>query len=168
MKIAGKIKWCCKQRHGVELIESNKNLADAFISKAEKSLEEMQNAKYIESKISFAYYTMYNDIYVLLQHIGIKSEIHTCTFECIKIFLLEHFNEKECEFMEKSLHARNDTTYYVNKEVPDEQADEMMKKAPEMIIKCKSILQKITEQKINEVRSELEKIKNPKTNEVKY
>ncbi len=41
-----KIKWCCKQSHGVSLIEQNKNLAEGFIIKAEHSLEEMKNAKY--------------------------------------------------------------------------------------------------------------------------
>ena len=81
-----RLKWCCNQKHGIELIEPNKNLADAFILKAEHFLEEMKNAKYKESKISFAYYTMYNGVYALLQRMGIKSEIHVCTFECIRAF----------------------------------------------------------------------------------
>ena len=141
MKITGKIKWCCRQKRGIDLLEQNKNLADGFILKAERWLEEMKNAKYKESKIAFAYYVMYDSIYSLLQRIGIKSGIHECTFECIKVFLSEYFNNEEVKFIKGSHDARNDTTYYINKDVPDEL--------------------------INEVRSELDNIKNPKTKESK-
>ena len=100
-----KLKWCCKQKHGIELVEPNKNLADAYIQKAGRSLEELRNAKYKETKISFAYYVMYESVYSILQIIGIKSEIHTCTFELMKVFLSEHFNEKDYSFCDGILHS---------------------------------------------------------------
>ncbi len=68
------LKWCCKQKHGISLVEPSKNLSLAFIEKAERSLEEMKNAKYLESKLSFAYYSIYEAVYAVLQRIGVKSE----------------------------------------------------------------------------------------------
>jgi uncharacterized protein (UPF0332 family) len=150
--------WCCKQRNGISLVEPNKNLSGAFIEKAERYLEEMKHAKYRESQIHFAYYVMYESVYAILQRIGIKCEIHTCTFECMKVFLSEHFTAEECSFMEKSHTARNDATYYANKKVPDAMADEMMKRAPLFLIKSKSVLDKITETRIRSVREELKKL----------
>src|SRR3989344_2996533 len=93
------IKWCCKKKNGISLVEPSKNLSLAFIEKAERSLEEMNNAKYIESKLNFAYYAMYEAVYAVLQRIGVKSEIHTCTIEFMKVFLSEHFTPEECKFI---------------------------------------------------------------------
>jgi len=38
-----RIIWCIKQKRGLELIEPNKNLSEAYIKKAEESLEVMHN-----------------------------------------------------------------------------------------------------------------------------
>ena|SRR3989344_9037139 len=152
-----KLVWCCKQRHGISLVEPSKNLAAAFIEKAGRSLEEMKNAKYTESKLNFAYYAMYESVYAVLQRIGVKSEIHLCTFEFMKAFLTEDFSAEESSFIEKSHTARNDTTYYVNRKVSDQMTKEMMKQAPLFFVKCKSILDKITENKIKAVRDEVKK-----------
>ena len=152
------IKWCCKKKNGISLVEPSKNLSLAFIEKAERSLEEMNNAKYIESKLNFAYYAMYEAVYAVLQRIGVKSEIHTCTLEFMKVFLSEHFTPEECKFIEKSHDARNDATYYVNRKVKDQMANDMLKRASSYLIKCKSILDKITENKIKSVRDELKKL----------
>ena len=100
MERDSKIKWCCKVKNGISLVEPNKNLAGGFILKAEKWLEDMSNAKYIESKILFAYYTIYDSVYAILQRIGAKCEIHSCTFEFIRVFLKKYFSEDEVKFME--------------------------------------------------------------------
>ncbi len=152
------LNWCCNQKHGISLVEESKNLSSAFIEKAERSLEEMSNAKYIESKLNYAYYAIYESVYAILQRMGVKSEIHKCTFEFMKVFLSEHFTPEECKFIEKSHDARNDATYYVNRKVKDQMANDMMKRAPLFVVKCKSILDKIMESKIKYVRDELKKI----------
>jgi hypothetical protein len=79
---------------------------------------------------------MYDSLYAILQRIGIKSEIHACTFELVRVFLSDHFNETEVDFMDKSLKARIDATCYVHKDVTDEMANEMIGKAPQIIAKC--------------------------------
>ncbi|MEM3555962.1 MAG: hypothetical protein QXF56_04560 [Candidatus Micrarchaeia archaeon] len=65
-----KLKWCLKTKNGIELTEPNSNLADAYIKKAEESLETMRLAKSRDWKISTAYYTIYFSVYAILMKIG--------------------------------------------------------------------------------------------------
>jgi len=138
------------------LIEPNSNLAEAYIKKAEEALESMRANIVKDWKISTAYYTLYFSLYSILTKIGIKCEIHSCTIEFVKRFLKDHFNEKELEFTEDSLKARIDSQYYIDRTVPDEQYNKMLMKAPEFLVKCKSILIKLNEKKINEIRDKFQ------------
>ena len=114
-----KLKWCAGKKEGLKLIESNSNLAEAYIKKAEEALESMRINTIKDWKISTAYYTIYFSIYALLTKIGIKCEIHSCTIEFAKQFLKEYFSKEELDFVEDSLKARIDSQYYVDKTVPD-------------------------------------------------
>lgn len=152
------LRWCCNQRNGINLVEPNRNLSLAFIEKSERSIEEMSNAKYQESKLHFAYYAMYESFYAIMQRVGVKCEIHTCTFEFMKSFLTESFSKDECSFLEKAYTARKDATYYVNRKISDQTTIEIIKKAPLFVVKCKSVLEKINENKIKSVRDALKKI----------
>lgn len=147
-----KIKWCAGKREGLRLVEPNPDLADAYVKKAEEALESMQVNVIRDWKISTAYYAVYFSLYSLLVKIGIKCEIHSCTIEFAKRFLKEYFSEDELDFTEDSLKARIDSQYYVDRTVPDAQFDKMVKSAPEFLVKCKSILAKLNEKKINEIR----------------
>ena len=113
-------------------------------------------------KISTAYYTLYFSLYSVLTKIGIKCEIHSCTIEFAKRFLGEFFSEEELDFTEDSLKARIDSQYYVDRTVPDEQYSKMIKKTPEFLVKCKSIVIKLNEKKINEIKKEFQKVLNEK------
>ncbi|MEW6222503.1 MAG: HEPN domain-containing protein [Candidatus Hadarchaeota archaeon] len=139
------------------MIEPNANLANAYIKKAEEALESMRVNVIKDWKISTAYYTLYFSLYALLMKIGVKCEIHSCTIEFARRFLNEYFNEEELEFTKDSLRARIDSQYYVDRTVPDAQYDEIVKNAPEFLVKCKSILSKLNEKKINEIRKKFEK-----------
>ena len=149
-----KIKWCAGKKEGLSLIEPNSNLAEAYIKKSEEALESMRVNVIKDWKISTAYYTLYFSLYSVLTKIGIKCEIHSCTIEFAKRFLGEFFSEEELDFTEDSLKARIDSQYYVDRTVPDEQCNQMIKKAPEFLVKCKLILIKLNEKKINEIRKE--------------
>ena len=149
-----KIKWCAGKKEGLSLIEPNSNLAEAYIKKSEEALESMRVNVIKDWKISTAYYTLYFSLYSVLTKIGIKCEIHSCTIEFAKRFLGEFFSEEELDFTEDSLKARIDSQYYVDRTVPDEQYNKMIKKAPEFLVKCKLILIKLNEKKINEIRKE--------------
>jgi len=156
-----KIKWCVGKKGGLGMIESNSSLSEAYIKKAEEALESMRVNVIKDWKISTAYYTLYFSLYSILIKIGIKCEMHACTIEFAKRFLREFFSEEEIDFAEDSLKARIDSQYYVDRTVPDEQYNKMIKKAPEFLVKCKSILVKLNEKKINSIRKEFqEAIKN--------
>ena len=157
-----KIKWCVGKKEGLSLVEPNSNLAEAYLKKAEEALESMRVNVIKDWKISTAYYTIYFSLYSVLIKIGIKCEIHSCTIEFAKRFLGEFFSEEELDFTEDSLKARIDSQYYVDRTVPDEQYSKMIKKAPEFLVKCKSILIKLNEKKTNEIRKEFQKALNEK------
>lgn len=152
-----KIKWCSGKRGGLSIIEPNSNLAEAYIKKAEEALESMRINIIKDWKISTAYYTLYFSLYAILTKIGIKCEIHSCTVEFTKILLKEYFTEEDLDFIEDSLKARINSQYYIDRTVPDEQYNMMKKKTPEFLVKCKSILVKLNEKKINEIRKEFQK-----------
>jgi len=153
-----KIKWCAGKREGLSLIEPNSNLAEAYIKKAEESLESIRVNVIKDWKISTAYYTLYFSLYSVLTKIGVKCEIHSCTIAFAKRFLREFLSEEDIDFAEDSLKARTDSQYYIDRTVPDEQYNKMVKNAPKFLVKCKSILLKLNEKKINEIRMEFKKV----------
>ncbi|MFH1637280.1 MAG: HEPN domain-containing protein [Candidatus Woesearchaeota archaeon] len=152
-----KIKWCAGKKGGLSLVEPNSDIANAYVKKAEEALESMRVNVIKDWKISTAYYTIYFSLYAVLMKLGVKCEIHSCTIEFAKRFLREYFEETELDFTENSLKARVDSQYYTDRTVPDEQYNKMIKKAPEFFVKCKAILIKLNEKKVNEIRDKFQK-----------
>ncbi|HNR44856.1 MAG TPA: HEPN domain-containing protein [Methanofastidiosum sp.] len=150
-----KILWCLNQKNGIKLIKPNSNLSQAYLCKAEDSLESIQVNIKKEWKVATAYYTIYFSLYAVLMRIGIKSEIHSCTVDFVKEYLNEYFNKEELDLIEDSLKARIDVQYYVDKDISDELYSKLIDFAPELLIKSKSILSKLTEKKINSIREEI-------------
>jgi uncharacterized protein (UPF0332 family) len=149
-----KIRWCSKK--GLRMIEPNPNLSEAYVKKAEEALESMGVIIIKDWRISTAYYTMYFSLYSLLMRIGIRCEIHSCTLEFARRYLKEYFVYDEIDFIEESLKSRIDSQYYVDRSVPDAHNSEMIKRAPELLVLCKSILIRLNEKKIEAIRSEYE------------
>ena len=157
-----KIKWCIGKKDGLTLIEPNPNLSEAYLRKAEEALGSVGVNIMKDWKISTAYYSLYFSLYSLLMKVGIKCEIHSCTIEFARHFLSDYFNKEDIGFLESSLKARIDSQYYVDRSVPDLQYEEMIRDAPAFLVKCKSILTKLNEKKINEIRNKFQNIVNPK------
>ena len=67
----------------------------------------------------------------------------------------EYFNKEELDLIEDSLKARIDVQYYVDKDISDELYSKLIDFAPQLLIKSKSILSKLTEKKINSIREEI-------------
>ncbi len=147
-----KIKWCAGKKGGLSLVEPNSDLANAYIKKAEEALESMRVNIIKDWKISTAYYTIYFSLYAILMKLGVKCEIHSCTIEFAKRFLREYFEETELDFIGDSLKARVDSQYYTDRTVPDKQYNKMIQKTPEFLVKCKAILIKLNEKKVNKIR----------------
>jgi len=49
------LNWCLKQKRGLKLIESNSNLAEAYLKKAEEAMVTMNEISDTSWKISTAY-----------------------------------------------------------------------------------------------------------------
>lgn len=152
-----KIRWCAGKREGLSLTEPNSDLAEAYIKKAEEALESMRINIIKDWKISTAYYAIYFSLYSILTKIGVKCGIHSCTIEFAKRFLRDYLTEEDIGFTENSLKARIDSQYYVDRTVPDEQYNKMLKNVPEFLVKCKSILLKLNEKKVSDIRKVFQK-----------
>jgi len=150
-----KIEWCLNKKDGISLVEPNRNLAEAYMRKAEDSLEAMRTNTIRDWKIATAYYAMYFSLYAVMMRIGVKCEIHSCTVEFARRFLKDHFDGKEIDFLGDSLKARIDAQYYVNRDVPDKQFDDMVRKAPEFLVRCKSVLLQLSEKEVGMIRRKL-------------
>ena len=150
------IKWCLNQKKGIEIVEPSDNLRDAYLVKAEDALDTLKTSKSRDWQLTTAYYTIYNSIYSLLMKIGIKCEIHSCTIKFTKRYLKDHFTPEDFELIDKAFSARIDSQYYVNREVPNQNYDLIMKKTPAFLVKCKNIV--LEQKEIDEIRKNIDKL----------
>ena len=142
-----------QQKKGIELIEPSDNLRDAYLIKAEDALDTLKTSKNRDWQLTTAYYTIYNGLYSLLMKMGVKCEIHSCTIEFTKRFLKDNFSSQDFELIDKAFSARIDSQYYVNRQVPDQNYDLIMKKTPAFLVKCKNIV--IDQKKIIDIRARI-------------
>lgn len=144
------IEWCKKQ--GMKLIEPNNNLAEEYYKNAEETLRVTNLIKNSGSNMWLAtqkYYAEYLAAYSLLMKIGIKSEIHSCTIEIIK--LLEKEKIVDFEFsksLEEDKELRIDNQYYLKNKPVDFDS----KKLSEILLKMRNILDTITDADIKRIR----------------
>ncbi|MFW6230748.1 MAG: HEPN domain-containing protein [Nanoarchaeota archaeon] len=151
-----KIRWCLQQKNGIEIVEPNENLKDAYLKKAEDSLRAVASLEDNRDwEISSSYYAMYFSLYAILQKIGVKCEIHSCTINFMKIFLKDHFTEKDIHLLETSQKARIDAQYYSDRNVSDEIYNMMTTECASFLAKCRQIAHNLTEQEINDIRKRL-------------
>lgn len=137
------ISWCLKQKKGIELVEPNETLRDAYFKDADESLVAMGNNKG-KWKIITAYYACYNALYALLMKAGIKSEIHDCTIEMMAFF---EFEKKEILFMKHLKKLRIDVQYYLK---PAEEID--LAEIKSFVLHCKVLSKSLTEDKVKVIR----------------
>ena len=146
------IVWCMRKKNGIGTIEPNANLTQAYIGKAEASLETMRLAKSRDWKISAAYYSLYFALYAVLMRIGVKCEIHSCTLAFAERFLAAHFTNADLALLQDALQARVDAQYYVDREIKDATVDQMLREAPRFLAHCKEVALKLDEKEIGTIR----------------
>jgi len=135
MKKFDKFKWCCKQKNGISLVEQNINLSEEYIKRADESLEAMLLNKG-SWKIITAYYACYNALYSILMAAGIKSEIHECSIELMR--LIKGFDKRDILFLKNLKKDRIDVQYYLKKkELKDEN------QIKDFVLKCKMIVKSV-------------------------
>ena len=152
------IKWCMQQKKGIELVEPSDNLQDAYLIKAEESLDTLRTTKSRDWQLTTAYYTIYHGIYSLLMKIGIKCEIHSCTIEFTKRLLKNYFSDDDFDLIDMAFSARIDSQYYVHRRVPDPKYDSILKKTPLFLVKCKNMV--FEQSEINDIREKISALKN--------
>ncbi len=154
------IKWCCKQKDGIRLIEPNDNLAESYMKMAEDALGTMNREKNynLNFAISACYYSMYYSLYSVLMKIGIKCEIHSCTLEFMKFALSEFYSKDDIKIIKKAFNARSIAQYYVDKIVSKEDSDFIIEKASYFISKSKEVLSMINQQDIEKIRKKLKEL----------
>ena len=151
------IKWCLKQKKGLELVESNDELTKAYIRKAEFSLKAAAALRdNIDWEISASYYAMYFSLYALLMKLGVKCEIHSCSIGFMKHFLDDYFTEGDIELIEKSQQARIDTQYYSDRTISESLYKRITNDASLFLARCKEIANTLTEDEIEGIRKKLE------------
>lgn len=157
------ITWCCNQKDGIKLVESNDNLARAYSQMAEDAIGTMnrEKDKNLTFGISACYYSMYYSLYSIMMKIGIKCEIHSCSLEFMKQFLLEYYSQEDLKLIKKSFDLRGMAQYYPSKIIKKDESDFIISQASIFLNKSKEILSKINQKDIEKIRGELSKaVKN--------
>ena len=130
-----KIKWCIN-KNGLTLNEPSDNLCDSYFEKAQNALKAVKNEKNNpEWEITAAYYSMYFSSYALLLKLGIKSEIHSCTIEVLRVFL----DSKEIELLEKAKDLRQRIQYYIPGEKEIGESKEVIRSVYDFYLMCKKL-----------------------------
>jgi len=155
MRYENKIDWCyCKSQYKV--VESNDNLAKAYLIKAENSLKAMRNEKdNVEWEVTAAYYTLYFSIYAIMMKIGVKCENHSCTIEFIKTYLKDNFTDDDIKLLQDARDFRNQVQYYVVTQEELKNYKIVISKVLDLYLKSKSILLKLNNQRIIEIRKQV-------------
>ena len=81
-----KLKWCFGKKE-VKFIEPNENLANEYLRSAEETLLVLRDIREKSNMwvATAKYYCEYFAVYALLMRLGIKSEIHSCTIEILRV-----------------------------------------------------------------------------------
>ena len=154
------LKWCCKQKEGIRLIEPNDNLTQGYLKMAEDSLGTMNREKpyNLMFTISACYYSMYYSLYAICMKLGIKCEIHSCTIEFMKKLLDKFYSNDDIKTIKKAFDARKIAQYYVDRIVSKKDIDFIISEAPLFFNKSKEILSKINENDVKEIRNKIKDI----------
>lgn len=145
-----KIRWCCKQKRGIELIELKPHLDESYMKESGQDFDELSSAG-IKWKSIIAYYSCYEAFYSLLMKCGIKCEIHDCSLELMGLF---SFNKDEINYMKELKKLRQENQYYLKRNLLKDERDVL-----KFISKCKEISEELNSEKIEEIREKIKKIK---------
>lgn len=152
-----KISWCLRQKGGLKLVEPNARLASSYLKMSEGAVGTMNREKGENtiSSISAGYYAIYYSLYAIMQKIGVKSEIHSCSIEFMKNFLMDFYAEEDIDLIEIAFFSRNTLQYYADKSVNQKDMERVWGDAYGFFVKSRGILSNLTEKKINGIREKL-------------
>ncbi len=150
-----KLNWCKKQKN-FRLDKPNENLTDEYYKNAEETLRILNQIKNCKSNMWLAtqkYYVEYFCAYAILQKFGIKSEIHSCTIEVIKLIEKEKIIDFDFStILENDKKLRIDNQYYLK----NSPVNLNLNKLRDLVLNCKKILDNITKEQIKLIRNIIE------------
>lgn len=154
-----KISWCKQQKSGLKLIRSNIEISQGYLKMAEDSIGTMnrEKDKNIVFSVSAGYYAIYYSIYSIMQKIGVKSEIHSCSISFAKEFLNKFYSKDDFRLIEIAFSLRNTLQYYVGRNVNKKELELLWINTYDFFVKSRNILVKLNEKRIEEIRSLLRK-----------
>ena len=145
------LEWC--KRQGMKFAEPSNELAEEYFRNAEETLRVTNLIKDSGSNMWLAtqkYYTEYLAAYALLMKIGIKSEIHSCTIEVIKLLEQKKFLDFNfSKILEDDKELRIDNQYYLK----NRPVDFDPKRISGMLLQIRSLLDSLTEEQITKIRN---------------
>ncbi len=146
-----KLEWCIN--HGMKLIPPNDDLADEYFRSAEETLLVANLSKNSGSNMWLAthkYYTEYLAAYAILMKIGVKSEIHSCTIELIRLLEDEGIIGLELSrLLDNDKELRIDNQYYL-KDIP---IDFDSVKLAELLLSIRKMIDGFSEAQITAARN---------------
>lgn len=144
-----KIKWCSKQKKGIELIELKPHLYESYMKEAEEDFDELSSVGE-KWKAIIAYYSCYEAFYSLLMKCGIRCEIHDCSLELMGLF---DFSEEDLNYIKSLKKAREGNQYYLKRNSLKDK-----ERIKQFISKCKEISGELNSDKIIQIRKRIESI----------
>ena len=150
--------WCKKQKKGIRIIEPNLDIANGYLKMAVDSIGTMnrEKDKNLIFSVSAGYYCIYYSLYAIMQKLGFKCEIHSCSIKFVKLFLNEFYSKEDFDLMNRSFSLRNNFQYYVNKEFNKEDLSFLWNNAYGFYVKSREVLLRLNEIKIKEIRERFE------------
>jgi len=146
------IKWCCKQKSGIKLVEPSENLAESYLKMAENALGTMNREKNFNLAFAIAgcYYAMYYSLYAVMMRIGVKCEIHSCSLEFMKKFLVDYYSVEDSKIISKAFELRGIAQYYADKIVDKKEVEYIMEQAPLFLGKTREVLSRLDVSELRE------------------
>lgn len=145
--------WCKQQKNGIELVNPNENVSKSYLEMAEKTMEDLLNAKTAIWKASMTYYAYYYCLYSIMIRIGIKCEIHSCSLEFMKECLKDYYSKEEMSLVVRAFDLRNRVQYYPQEKSNTSEIEFLKNNVGDFFVKTKDILIKMKESDIIKIRS---------------
>lgn len=152
-----KIRWCCKQKKGIRMMQPNGNLAKEYIQSSEETFMVLQAIKG-QSNMWLAttkYYCEYLAAYALLMKLGVKCEIRDCTIELCKLLEKDGITpEGFTKILDYDKDLRIDNQYYLKNRKVDINTNELR----DIILAIKDKINSITLDEINIIRKKIKEV----------
>lgn len=141
---------------GLKLTIPSTKMAASYLKMAEDTLGSLDKSE--SCKIWTAakvYYVFYYALYAVMLSIGVKCEIHACSLEFMKKFLVPPYSKKDVVMIRKAFINRNNLQYYADRPVSREEIEETKKYCTGFYTATKDIIAGMTLSQAKLVRDKL-------------